>query len=154
MLDETVTDVTPSGVALPAPSDGKSYVGLIDNKNVASAYVAQDLCEPIPAGASRSFRLDAARVAGLASTLLTSNATDGFLQVWGGSGVCNAGDASQHGVLLWTSPALQTTWRTYCVTLAPTVDTSSLAFRALANYAVDSATEVLLDHLVPVAACQ
>jgi hypothetical protein len=138
---------------LPAPTDGRTYAGILDNKGIASTYVAQDLCATIPAGSSASFKIDAARVPQLKSSL-TADATNGTLQVWGGAGMCGAGDSTQGGVLLWTSPGLQTDWHTYCVTITPLHDMTALALRPLADYTIATATEVLVDHIVPVASCE
>jgi hypothetical protein len=153
VLDPSVTGVTASGMAPPVASDGRTYVGLLDNKGVASTYVAQDLCGVLPAHHPQSFRVDAARLPALPASFFSSSATDGFLQVWGGTSGCAAGDRTAGGELLWTSPDLGTSWGTYCVTVTPSADVTSLAFRALADYSVDTATEVLVDHIVPVASC-
>jgi hypothetical protein len=39
------------------------------------------------------------------------------------------------------------------VTFRPATEMTSIAFRARADYNVDSATEIFADHVVPVAGC-
>jgi hypothetical protein len=131
----------------PAPTQGATYLrmafvpanGSGSNGTPGAEYVTQKLCAPMKAGAAYSFTIDLARSpeTGLGAPQLT---------VYG-----SAHDCSQEETL-WTSPALDMGWKTYCVTLHPKHDA---AFLTLSPGTSDptQAGVVLMDNLVPVAGC-
>jgi hypothetical protein len=124
----------------PKAADGATYLAL-GQQGPAFGRASQVLCEPIRAGASRSFRVDLARAISSQSAL---EAQDQVMQVLGGS-ECGEGE------LLWTSPQLSVDWTNYCVTVTPQHDVASLGFRPLGS--AGGSMEGLVDHIVPVASC-
>jgi hypothetical protein len=67
------------------------------------------------------------------------------------------------GQVLWTSPVPGPTWQTYCATFTPEVETTHLGLTVpLSSVALSSdagtaqqqvVQELLVDNIVPVAAC-
>jgi hypothetical protein len=123
------------GIA-PAPKDGVTYLALS-----AGEQASQTLCEPLAAGAQTSLRLDAMRM-DLGTTDML------FLQIWGGSSV----DCSQRQ-LLWTSPALDTTWTNYCVTLQPGESMDQFTLRGMVMEPQFVVNYLTVDNIVPVSSC-
>lgn len=124
------------GIA-PAPTDGLTYLALI-----ATEQASQQLCAAVPAGSPTSLRLDAMS--------FDLGGPEVFLQVWGGeSSRCSRRQ------LLWTSPPLQTTWQSYCLTLEPSEPFDQITLRAEAQVsaAMITTTYLAVDNIVPVAAC-
>lgn len=125
----------------PAASDGATYLAL-GQQLAFVGRASQPLCEPITAGASRSFLVDLARAT---SSDPASEATEQVVRVFGG-------DSCAEDELLWTSPPLTTTWSAHCVTLQPQRNTTHLAFAPLGTGG-GGLVEALVDHIVPVESC-
>jgi hypothetical protein len=125
-----------SGIAPPA-AEGTTYLAM-----TAGEQASQSLCEVLPASAETHLRLDAMR--------FDLGGPDVYLQIWSS----DAASCTQREQL-WTSPALQTTWQSYCVTLAPTVSANQLTLRAATQMPVPGlmTTYLAVDNLVPVDAC-
>jgi hypothetical protein len=134
VASHTLDPVT--GIA-PEPSDGSTYLAMI-----ATEQASQQLCEALPAGARASLQLDAMS--------FDLGGPKVFLQVW-------AGDATSctRRQLLWTSPALPTTWQTYCLTFEPSERLDFITLRADAPMPVPMlmTTYLAVDNIVPVTAC-
>ena len=126
---------------LPVASDGATYLALGQQLTLAGR-AAQQLCAPIAAGSARSFFVNVAR--GQNGDGIESQ--EQVIQVLGGNSVECAEEQ-----LLWTSPPLTLEWSTYCVTLRPQAETTTLAF---VPFGADGGQmEGLVDHIVPVEAC-
>ncbi len=132
----------------PQPTDGNTSGAIGTNSGFGgSAYLAQTLCEPIPAGEARSFLIDVARNPMSGSGV---EAMDAQIQIYGGSGTrCSEAE------LLWTSPLLTPEWQTVCVTLTPDAPVTSLAFKPLGdgNPLFLGLMGAVIDHIVPVTSC-
>jgi hypothetical protein len=125
----------------PKAADGITYLAL-GQQGPIGGRASETLCEPIHARSSRSFLVDLARAP---STSPSLEATGQFMQVVGGGSECN------ETAVLWTSPQLALAWTTYCVTVTPTEDVTSLGFRPLATGGAQM--EGLVDQLLPVTSC-
>jgi hypothetical protein len=133
---------------LPIPTDGATY-GVIaqDSGFGGRGVLAQQLCEPVPAGATVSFLVDIARAddSGAGSVA----AQQAIVEVWGGQTRCTEAE------LLWTSPPLSTEWSKFCVTLTPDDTVTSISFRLLGDGGelFTGLSTVAIDNLMPVPAC-
>jgi hypothetical protein len=123
-----------TGIA-PAPTDGMTYVAMSTGEQVS-----QKLCQSLTAANKASVKLDVVR--------MDIGNADMFLQIWGGS----AADCSSRQ-LLWVSPALNTMWTTYCVTLAPGEFMDMLTLRADTPVPGLVVSYLAVDNLQPVDAC-
>lgn len=119
----------------PMPRDGSTYLAL-----GTAEQASQQLCEALTARSTSFLQLDAMR--------LDLGGPDMFLQVWGGI----SSNCSQRQ-LLWVSPALTTSWQTYCVTLEPREYMDQLTLRAETPMQGLVASFLVVDNLVPVDAC-
>jgi hypothetical protein len=140
------------GSTMITPTDGQTEMWIQPAGGVfvpGPGGAGQALCSPIPAGTSMSFRIDARMV-----PVDDAGPPSQTFQVFGGNTACcdPAGCGSTASPLLFSSPGLTTSWSTYCVTLNPGQSTGSLTFTA-AGLATNGAPHVVLDHIVPVAAC-
>lgn len=124
-----------TAVVAPLPRDGETYLALN-----TSEQASQELCEPLTARSTTKLRLDAMR--------LDLGGAAMFLQIWGGL----ASSCSQRQ-LLWVSPALNTSWETYCVTLEPREYMDLLTLRAQTPMPTLAASFMLVDNLLPVDEC-
>jgi hypothetical protein len=124
----------------PAPSDGATYLAL-GQQLLFTGRASQTLCEPLEAGAMRSFYVDLSR----ATTTDPGESQDQVVEILGGSSEC------AEEVVLWTSPQLTLDWQTYCVTLEPERPITTLAFRPLGRDG--GLVEALVDNIVPVEEC-
>jgi hypothetical protein len=124
----------------PAPSNGETYLALGQQLAFAGR-ASQTLCEPLIAGATRSFFVDLAR----ATTTDPGESQDQVVEIVGGSVEC------AEEIVLWTSPQLALDWQTHCVTLRPEQTIETLAFRALGRDG--GLVEALVDNIVPVGQC-
>jgi len=122
-------------VVAPAPVDGETYLAL-----GTSEQASQELCEPLTARSTTKLRLDAMR--------LDLGGAAMFLQIWGGV----SSNCSQRQ-LLWVSPALNTTWDTYCVTLEPREYMDLITLRAETPMPTLAASFMVIDNLLPVDDC-
>lgn len=125
-----------TGIA-PPPTDGITYLAM-----TAGEQASQPLCEVLPAHATTSLRLDAMRFDLVGPEL--------YLQIWGSDS-----SSCTRRQLLWTSPALQTTWQNYCVTLDANDAIDQLTLRADAPMPVPMlmTTYLAVDNIVPVKSC-
>lgn len=135
-----IVDLT-SGDEFPASSDGDTYL-YVPARGDSHAAVAQNLCAPLVRGSSYAFKIDLAYAAEDRNGVPIE---PGRVEVYASSGSC------QRDTLLWTSPALRTAWRTYCIAFEPHQNMSALVFSATAPAGADAA--VFIDHLVPVTSC-
>ena len=128
--------------SIPDPVDGETYLALGEGEQVSQAF-----CSPLPDDDGPvSLQLDLARInigAGL-----VPETEQVFLEIWGGLSL----DCSQRE-LLWASPALQTGWKTFCVTLRPRAYMTQLTLRANADMTLPTPAYLLVDNLKPVEAC-
>jgi len=125
----------------PDASDGATYLALGQQGGFVGT-ASQTLCQPLLAGQTLSFRVDLAK--GLSET--TSPAATGqVMQVLGGDTECSESS------VLWTSPELTASWTTHCVSITPTAEITTLAFRPTATGGGEM--EGLVDNLVFVDEC-
>jgi len=124
----------------PDASDGATYLAL-GQQLVFAGRASQTLCEPLQAGATRSFLVDLAH----ASTTDGGESQDQAVEVLGGTAEC------AEELVLWTSPALTLDWATHCVTLSPEQTVTTLGFRALGRDG--GLVEALVDNIRPVSSC-
>jgi hypothetical protein len=126
-----VTDV-------PPPTDGLTYLALGEGEQAS-----QELCSEVPGGSLVPIAFDLARV-----DIGEPVVENVFLEIWGGL----AADCSQRQ-LLWASPALDTGWQSFCVTLRPQHFMTQLTLRANADMTSLSPAYLFVDNLRPVASC-
>jgi hypothetical protein len=126
--------------AFPDASDGDTYLAL-GQQLAFVGRASQTLCEPLEAGAARSFFVDLAR----ATTTDTGESHDQVLEILGGTAEC------AEETVLWTSPQLTLEWQTHCVTLRPEQTVTTLAFRPVGRDG--GLVEALVDNIRPVSAC-
>jgi len=138
IVDETIEQMV---VTVPKATHGLTYLGMFEGEQTSQA-----LCRPIPAGGAQSFLIDLSRIQLGAGVVPDSEAT--LLEIWGGV----AGDCSQRE-LLWASPKLELTWKTYCVTLWPSQYMDNLTLRARSDMSLASQVYMIADHIVPVERC-
>jgi hypothetical protein len=135
---------------LPAATDGATYLlldafnpssGAMYLFNLQNGAVSGPLCETMHAGTTYSLMVDLASYESYADTARVS------LQILGGTSSCGPGER------LWTSPLAGTTFGTYCATFTPTRETTFLGLAAISEADAGPAGQLLVDHIVPVAAC-
>jgi hypothetical protein len=119
----------------PTPRNGMTYLALSTAEQASQA-----LCEPLTARSTTKLLLDAMR--------LDLGGTDMFLQIWGG-----VSSSCSQRQLLWVSPALSTSWETYCVTLEPREYMDLITLRAETPMPTLAASFMLIDNLQPVDEC-
>jgi len=124
----------------PDASDGETYLALGQQLAFAGR-ASQTLCEPLEAGATRSFVIDLSR----ATTTDAGESLDQVLEILGGSTEC------AEETVLWTSPQLTVDWQTHCVTLRPEQTVTTIALRPLGRDG--GLVEALVDDIRPVSAC-
>jgi hypothetical protein len=127
--------------AIPAPTDGVTFLALGEGEQVSQAF-----CSPLPEDAPVSLELDLARLnigAGL-----VPETEQVFLEIWGGLSV----DCSRRE-LLWASPALDAGWKRYCITLRPRAFLTQLTLRANTDLTQPTPGYLLVDNLKPVDRC-
>lgn len=127
------------GTTVPPPVDGETYIALGEGEQVS-----QTLCSEVPLGAELSFEVDLARI-DVGDVPLAENV---FLEAWGGLSV----DCSQRQ-LLWASPALNTGWKRFCVTLRPQFFMNRLTFRSNSDMTSIGLSYLIMDNLQPVDSC-
>lgn len=111
-------DIQPGffGVARPA-SDGKTYVGILANKNWTEG-IAQQLKGVLKAGRTYQLSFDLAY-----TTFYYRNICSGALEIYGGN------TASERKERLWFSGFIRdTAWQTMTVTFTPSADYTYLSF--------------------------
>ena len=125
-----------TGIA-PHPTEGLTYLAM-----TAGEQASHPLCEAFPAHAKTSIRLDAVR--------FDLGGPDLYLQIWGGDS-----SSCSRRQLLWSSPALLTTWQNYCVTLEPSVAIDQITLRADTPMPMPmlATTYLAVDNIVPVESC-
>jgi hypothetical protein len=132
---------TPGG---PPATDGKTYLELFcvgGGTCLVREAVGEQLCAPLVAGKTYSFKIDLAfRPAGS-----VAGATPGGLQVYAGTAMCGEDQ------LLWTSPTAGNDWQTYCATFTAQSDLNYIAFKPAVGY--PTTIGVFIDHIVPVDSC-
>lgn len=130
-----------SGDEFPTASDGSTYLYL-PARSSAHASVGQALCAGLERGSVYYLRLDLAYAA---EDRTGAPLQPGMLELYA------SGDTCHGDTLLWTSPALHTGFRTYCVALQPTTRATALVLSATAPAGADAA--VFVDHLVAASGC-
>lgn len=134
-------DTTSVTGSVPPPRDGVTYLALGEGDQVS-----QELCDEVPRGVPLHLQLDLSRIdLGGASVPQTEQV---FLEIWGGLAV----DCSQRE-LLWTSPALEAGWQSFCVALQPSSFMTQLTLRGNADMTLPSPAYLLVDNLQSVEAC-
>jgi hypothetical protein len=123
----------------PAASDGADYLFFIADSPAPSVW--QLLCEPLHAGTTYHLLID------LASNINSCGAVAASLAILGTTSSCAPGN------LLWSSPLTSGSWQTYCATFTPTQETPYLGLGPVALPDAGEFAELLVDHIVPVAAC-
>jgi hypothetical protein len=138
ILDESVRQFL---VPLPAPTDGKTYLGLREGNQASQA-----LCAPIRGGEQRSFRIDARKLD--LSSVPFANSEGVFLSIFGGiSATCELTER------VWISPKLNPMWQTFCVTIAPQQLMDQLTLQAVSDGTLLTLVSLNADHIVPVSSC-
>jgi hypothetical protein len=133
------SSATIMGIPVLPATNGTTYLGLAEYEQASA-----QLCATIEKGESRFFTLDLADVSGSAGPDVGLPR----LEIWGG----RAADCSQ-SEKLWTSEALSSGWTSSCVRITPQNLTDNLTLRAVSSAPRNFPGRVLVDHLVPVAAC-
>ena len=123
---------------VPKPTNGLTYLALGQGEQVSQA-----LCEDVQGGSVLYLKLDVTRV-----DLTPGDTTKMFLELYGGI----AADCSQRQ-LLWASPALASSWTTYCIPLRPREFMNQLSLRAKTDVASAFPEYLTVDNLVPVDQC-
>jgi hypothetical protein len=123
----------------PAASDGADY--LFFNTDQPAASVWQRLCEPLHAGTTYHLLID------LTSNINSCGAPAASLAILGTTSSCAPGN------LLWSSPLTTASWQTYCATFTPVQETPYLGLGPVMQPDAGALAELLVDHIVPVAAC-
>lgn len=135
----TVTpDVGPSLSSAP-PSQGATYLALMDAGGVLNETAETSFCSPLEPGHEVAFSVDV----GVSSW----GAGPGHLEVWGGSTTCAPAE------LLWTSPVVNdtNTWHTFCATFTPSKSAAFLVLKPVKEGALGS--YLMVDDFVPKATC-
>lgn len=132
-------DIIDAGIADKAlvPADGKTFVHIGTSGDLIET-ISQSLCAPLHAGNTYRLTLQIAA---------QGDGQDGVLEIWGGSNACDQAE------LLWASPVFNPQgWNTYCATLTPSQEITSLT---LVPKWVSTATiaYTYLDDIVPVESC-
>jgi hypothetical protein len=127
--------------SFPDASDGATYLALGQQGGFVGT-ASQTLCEPLPAGETLFLRVDLAKGV---SEAPSPEATGQVMQLLGGDSECS------ESTVLWTSPELTAAWTTHCVSITPSADITTLAFRPTATGGGEM--EGLVDNLVFVDAC-
>ena len=126
---------------VPPPTDGVTYMALGEGDQVS-----QELCSQVPSGVPLYLQLDLSRIDLGGGVVPQTEAV--FLEIHGGLSV----DCSQHE-LLWASPALETGWQHFCVTLQPDSFMTQLTLRANSDMTSASPAYLLVDNMQPVDSC-
>ncbi|MDB4973913.1 MAG: hypothetical protein JWN48_2254 [Myxococcaceae bacterium] len=126
-------------LSFPQPTAGESYLALATNEQVS-----QQPCASAPVGSRLSLMLDLA----VTSSSVVVDASAPVLELWAGLAL----DCSQR-TRLWTSPVLGPGFASYCATFEVQQPFDSLTLRASASGALPHPGRVLVDHVLPVAAC-
>jgi len=95
------------------PTDGNSYLGLIDDGNSWQEGVSQVLSSPLISGTGYLFTIDLARSGPAGGGIVGS---DVELLVYGGLGQCDKTE------LLWSSGNVALNWVTYNISFTPSAD--------------------------------
>jgi hypothetical protein len=137
----------------PAATDGMSYLALDGfgpdyvvygvNTDATSGRAWAPLCQPLHANTQYSMLIDLATAVNLGGIYSVS------LNILGGTSSCTQGE------VLWSSPIVGPTFKTYCATFTPTQEMTFLGLQAhiAAADAGAMSGSVLVDHIVPVAKC-
>lgn len=120
----------------PEPSNGATYLNMLWWRELWVETVGSPLCEPLVAGKQYSFKVD------LSWQGWIEGVTAGHAEFWASHALCGEEQ------LLWTSPVVESTWRTYCVTF-----TADQSFTFLKLKPTGLRTGVLVDNITPVARC-
>ena len=105
---------------------------------------SERLCATMRAGIPYSLKVDLASPTDV-TTPGSPAPTPASLEIFGTDVSCSQGQ------LLWTSPPAGPTWKTFCATFTPTLDTTYIALTSwVASYGVGI---LYVDHIVPVATC-
>ncbi len=128
-------------VAVPAPTEGETYLGLREGMQASQA-----LCAPLRAGDQRSIRFDARKLD--ISNVTLNNTEAVFLQLSGGINAnCSLNE------VLWVSPKLVNAWTSFCVTLAPSQYMDQLTLLSITDGSSIAVSDLAVDNLVSVASC-
>ncbi|HKP64535.1 MAG TPA: hypothetical protein VJV78_47690 [Polyangiales bacterium] len=127
---------------IPKPTEGDTFLALGEGEQVSQAF-----CSALPDDDQPVYlQLDLTRLnigAGL-----VPETEQVFLEIWGGLSV----DCSRRE-LLWASPPLEPSWKTFCVPLRPRAFLTQLTLRGAADMSLPSPAYLLVDNLKPVEAC-
>ena len=121
----------------PNPTEGATYLEILWLAQVWRETVGAPLCASLVKGRSYSFTIDVTYYDGT-----VEGVPPGRLNVFASNALCGEDQ------LLWTSPNVGLSWHTHCVTF-----TAGDNYRYLKLSPADQQTGVLVDNLVPVAAC-
>jgi hypothetical protein len=128
-------------VTIPQPTNGDTFLGLAEDEQVEQA-----LCQGIAPGTTVFVEIDLRRL--YIGAGVTPDSEWPFLEIWGGI----AADCSQRQ-LLWASPKLSASWKTYCASLQPSQYIDALTLLARTDHSLPSPAYMLIDNMVPVPSC-
>jgi hypothetical protein len=121
----------------PDPTQGATYLEILWLAQPWRETVGEQLCAPLAKGRSYSFQIDLSYYQGT-----VEGVPPGRLEVRASNAMCGEDQ------LLWTSPNVGLKWHTYCVTFTAASDYAYIKLEP-----ADQETGVLVDNIVPVAAC-